>query len=286
MAQGNQRDPNLEQHPAGNLDDPYSRRRFLRAAVVGTAGVAGAAGVAGVILARNGGNTPGVLTKAFALNITPSNQTAACASFEDSTLAGTALPCVASNGSPTNPQITPSIYYFIFTAMDLPAGKYTFTAGQRVDTSGTNKSCPDSADGSLYTDIQANGTATDSSTDPLTYGDGGNGKNVHVDVTSDTVSCIPNESSNTGSLPGTAYKTLADIPSSGFSVTSGQNVQIFVKVAWGAGIPASDETVCMQGILTMVNSLATPVPNEEWTATASFNAMGAGHSCPSATPTA
>jgi hypothetical protein len=44
-----------EQQPAGVLNDPYTRRRFLRAAVVGTAGVAGAAGVAGVALASGHG---------------------------------------------------------------------------------------------------------------------------------------------------------------------------------------------------------------------------------------
>ena len=44
-----------ERQPAGGLNDPYTRRRFLRAAVVGTAGVAGAAGVAGVALASGHG---------------------------------------------------------------------------------------------------------------------------------------------------------------------------------------------------------------------------------------
>ena len=55
MAQDNDHGTLPEQQPSGVLNDPYTRRRFLRAAVVGTAGVAGAAGVAGVALASGHG---------------------------------------------------------------------------------------------------------------------------------------------------------------------------------------------------------------------------------------
>ena len=56
------KDNNLEQSPTSEPNDAQSRRRFLRAAVIGTAGVAGAAGVAGHVLAGRRANSPAVVS--------------------------------------------------------------------------------------------------------------------------------------------------------------------------------------------------------------------------------
>jgi hypothetical protein len=55
-------DNNVEQSPTDGLNDEQSRRRFLRAAVIGAAGMAGAAGVAGLALARSGTNSPAIVS--------------------------------------------------------------------------------------------------------------------------------------------------------------------------------------------------------------------------------
>ena len=52
------------QDPQSTLNDPQTRRKFLRTAVIGAAGVAGGAAVAGVVLSRQ---SPGLLTGQFAL---------------------------------------------------------------------------------------------------------------------------------------------------------------------------------------------------------------------------
>ncbi|MGO8947350.1 MAG: hypothetical protein ACLQUY_06760 [Ktedonobacterales bacterium] len=60
MAQDN--DNTTQQVPSDRLNDPQSRRRFLRAAVIGTAGAAGAAAVAGVAMTRNGASSPSIVS--------------------------------------------------------------------------------------------------------------------------------------------------------------------------------------------------------------------------------
>jgi hypothetical protein len=55
-------DNNVEQSPTDGLNDAQSRRRFLRAAVIGATGMAGAAGVAGLALARSSANSPAIVS--------------------------------------------------------------------------------------------------------------------------------------------------------------------------------------------------------------------------------
>ncbi len=64
MAEDNGQGANSEpeQQSGGMLKDPQSRRRFLRAAAIGTAGVAGVAGLAGVAQATG---APKILRHAF-----------------------------------------------------------------------------------------------------------------------------------------------------------------------------------------------------------------------------
>jgi hypothetical protein len=256
MARGNEQDPNREQQPAGNLDDPHSRRKFLRAAVVSTAGVAGAAGVAGVILARNGGSAPGVLTQTFVLASGPqvSGIETACASFEDSHLTGTALSSACPDVSGL---LTPSEYYFIFTAYDLPAGTYSFDAGQFLASPMPGPGpCPDSLS---YTPFS-------SSSKPLEYVNPGN--DVYVSIITpanpDTTSCTPAPAG--GQAPGNG---IGDLPVDGstattnLTVTAGQDVQIYVHLQLQDRVFADYggvKIVCVQGRLYSGTSVSgTPV---------------------------
>jgi hypothetical protein len=134
VAQDNEHNPSLEEHPAGKVNDPYSRRKFLRAAVVGTAGVAGAAGVAGVILSRS--KSPGLFTVGTALSgisIHDSN----CSACATTTSYGAFTPPIIINGMGN---ANPGDFFIWFTAPGLPAGTYdlTFTPDPNFSTNGTN----------------------------------------------------------------------------------------------------------------------------------------------------
>jgi hypothetical protein len=130
--------------------DPVSRRRFLRAAVIGGAGVAGGVTALGALAAS--GNLPGAI---------PVKQVFADTSFHD----GDCEMCVTSSSGADNVLVgddpnedevseetdagftinngkaqNPGDFYIFFTAPNLPPGTYhmTFTPDPGFSTKGTN----------------------------------------------------------------------------------------------------------------------------------------------------
>lgn len=124
-SQGANPNPNSEQEHTSTLNDPRSRRKFLRATVIGVGGVAGVAGAAGI--ARACGVTPGSV-KHLVGGVQPLSAT---------------VPTLTGYFEHTNPGPCTSTYsgtnkdggtnrYITFYAANLPAGTYTFNVTQTI----------------------------------------------------------------------------------------------------------------------------------------------------------
>jgi hypothetical protein len=197
-----------EQHSNGIITDPHSRRRFLRAAVVGTAGVAGAAGVAGVALAHRSNNSPSIL-RTFAFAQQQQTPVAACS-------AGLEIPGLDANEKPTSLPGTCITHYsgfkgpyaLVFLASQLPAGSYTFDVTQTFTPSG----------GSPTTGaIQPNGT-----TNPALPWD--------LDNTSNLV-FINQVAAGTGSAcPSGAFPSMTSTLPASYALASTMDVEIWIPI--------------------------------------------------------
>jgi hypothetical protein len=158
-------------NPQSTLNDPQSRRKFLRTAVIGAAGVAGGTAVAGAIIARQ---SPGLFNAQTAL---------AGVSIHDGNcsvcLTGSNFVQVSKDGS-GNYQITvkpngttgpgtPGTLFFWFTAPGLPGGSTapgtTYDLSFTYDTTKFNQN----PGNPFYRDVYSNGTAVSCpSKDPTT----------------------------------------------------------------------------------------------------------------------
>lgn len=121
---------NSGQDTEGALTGPRSRRKFLRAAVIGTAGVAGVAGVAGI--ARASGLSPNTLKNfsGTAQNAsTPPPPTTITGYFEETGPSDCTDTYYAGNGNDQGGRNR----YITFYIANLPAGDYSFDVSQSCD---------------------------------------------------------------------------------------------------------------------------------------------------------
>jgi hypothetical protein len=231
MAQDNDPGTISEQHPAGIPNDPYTRRRFLRAAVIGTAGVAGAAGVAGVARARSSGKAPSFLTHVLIAQQQQTMPPTFAINFEDAALAGDSS-CSSFYGGGNGLE-----RYFLFLGSNLPAGSYSFELTQQFFN-------PPNAAG----DIQP--TGTHSPTLPWEY-QGTQPISIDVEAPgSFSGSCA-------GAIPATAL--LFGPPSSPppivkFSLGATSDALIYVHLVYD-GTPTTGD------MITLTSTLTGPVSN-------------------------
>jgi hypothetical protein len=228
VAQDNNQGTGPEQQSTGLLNDPYTRRRFLRAAVVGTAGVAGAAGVAGVALGRSGGNAPSVLSHIFPALTGPSAPPSATAGFEDTGLGGN---CITNFGKNGKGQVED---YFIFVATNVAPGSYTFDVTQQNSGSITGTG-----------EVQPNGTGNAN----LPW-ETVNGQPVHVDVepASSVANACPDDG---GSVPsGTNVFPFSGLPATipSADIPTESDLVIYVHLIYD-GTPQSGDQTILTGTL-------------------------------------
>jgi hypothetical protein len=223
VAQDNDQGTLPEQQPSGMLNDPYTRRRFLRAAVVGTAGVAGAAGVAGVALARNGGKAPTSLSHVFTdLTHPPIFDD----TIEETTLSGGCGNTYGKGG------VVNTEAFGMFLAEYLTAGTYTFSLTQTFTPSGGS---PTSGA------IQQPGTAT--TTLPWEYGDAGNA--VFVDV--GTPGSLTTACTTSGTAVGTPFSSTDTVQ---WTLGGTSDVLIYVHLRYKGNKPASGDSTTFTGTLS------------------------------------
>jgi len=140
---GQRADFDQAQDHAGIIQNPQSRRKFLRVAAVGAAGVAGVAGAAGV--ARATGLAPKTLLHFNGSPQDPSTPTPdpKIAGYFEETKPG---PCVSTyTGSTGNGGINRYITFYI---SNLPSGNYSFDVTQTI---GANTGSIQSAGGGTAT---------------------------------------------------------------------------------------------------------------------------------------
>lgn len=258
----NYRAPEGSQMPAssgGYGSDEYSRRKFLRAAVIGTAGVAGAAGVAGVVLAQRGGSVaPGIISIRQVSGTSDGDYKAL---FED-TNCGTgktsteAAQCGNYTGSNTftvnqNGKTTePGSFFVVLAIHGLPgqAGgtTYSILAQEKLSTE------PDTQ----YANIPTSGNG--SSSQPFEYQQANSNVQIYEYPTGTIVGTGPyalstapyNSPSHTDSVD------FANSPGNTFQLTSTQDVLIFIHVNWGnkAGTIGGTGTETIDFQITLTNT--------------------------------
>ncbi len=233
----------------GPLNDEYSRRKFLRAAVVGTAGVAGAAGVAGVVLTQHGSG-PGLLsTHAFPLTsvhptYTPCLENTFCGTAGDSGCASVGTLCSTDDYAQS--------YFAVLAITNLALNTtYTFDLEQQVNSTSSAGWQP------IHAKVTGQNHSPD--TQPWCYQAGSNGGNVifyYVDPTKGTnpiqssdcpyqqpanASQVTGGTTGSDSVPAT-FTTPSSVPSGAGTV----DVLIFVHLSWGATTPSSTEHVYLR----------------------------------------
>jgi hypothetical protein len=223
VTEDNQQHTDPEQRPAGMLDDPYSRRRFLRAAVVGTAGVAGAAGVAGVVLARNGGKAPSILKPFIGSLAQPSRETNQMC-FEDTNFNETTDIIIGSNGK------VKGSFFVVFAMSDLPTDSYSLEVTQQ-------------ADGGPTTDITSSST-------PFAFASSGG----QVLIYEEPAGTLPLPLACPFTKPGGTATFNESTDPATFPVSgSAQDVLVFFHITWSGGTigsKGSTETITFTGTLT------------------------------------
>jgi hypothetical protein len=226
VSQDNNQGTGPEQNSTGLLNDPYTRRRFLRAAVVGTAGVAGAAGVAGVALARNGGKAPSTLGHVFDDLTHPPH-------FDD-TLEETMLKGGCGNTYGSGAATVNTEAFAMFLAEFLTPGAYTFTLQQTFTPNGGSPTT-----GAIGTP-PGGGTATL----PWEYGDPGN--TIFVDV--ETAGSITTPCTTAGTTAGTGFNPPP--PTVSWTLSKTSDVLIFVHLRYDGNTPASGDSTTFTGTLS------------------------------------
>ena len=217
--------PEPEQHSGGMLKDPQSRRRFLRAAAIGTAGVAGVAGLAGVAQATG---APKILKHAFGLT-GPISGSSSLEGFFEGTAPGTCTSTYSSTSADggTNRFVT-------FYISGLPAGNgYSFSVTQDI--------------GGGPQAIQPSGT--NDATRPWEFIHN-NSSAVHVVMDAQTDhSCPAGPSDDLNGSNSTGHSNFAFT----FNVPSGtHNVAIYTHVSIGNGVTIPNST-------TFTGTLSGPV---------------------------
>lgn len=207
MAEDNGQGANLEpeQQSGGMLKDPQSRRRFLRAAAIGTAGVAGVAGAVGVAQATG---APKVLKTFLGVHpnaSTPPPPPTIDGFFEDTGPGPCLDPKEYGGGSGQGPLNR----YVVFYIKNLPQGTYSFNVTQDI--------------GAGPVAIAASGGGTN--TQPWEFAPG---NPIHVVVyAANTEPSCPTDLTGLGTHPFSAFSV--SIPSTDFT-TSNNDVAIFVHV--------------------------------------------------------
>lgn len=217
MAEDNGQGANSEpeQQSGGMLKDPQSRRRFLRAAAIGTAGVAGVAGLAGVAQATG---APKILRHAFGAPDSHISGGSSLEGFFEGTAPGT---CTATYNSTnadggTNRFIT-------FYISNLPAGNgYSFNVTQDI--------------GAGAVAIEANGSS--SATQPWEFAQKNSSVHVVMDAAADhACPAGPSDDLNgSNSTPHNNYSFTFDVPS------GTHNVAIYTHVDIADGVTIPDST--------------------------------------------
>lgn len=234
MAEDNGQGANLEpeQQSGGMLKDPQSRRRFLRAAAIGTAGVAGVAGAVGVAQATG---APKILKQVFGgATEGPSGQPPSADGFFQDTGMSTAGDCAAGNYYGGGSGQGPLNRYVTFYINDLPSGTYSFNVTQDIGA------------GPVPIAAQGSGSATQ----PWEFG-GATAIHVVVKSASSTEPSCPTgpQDSLTGSPPSVyAFSTFASNTVT-ITTSSTNDVVIYVhieidknKVGSGKAIPTLPST--------------------------------------------
>lgn len=142
MAGDNGQGANLEpeQQSGGMLKDPQSRRRFLRAAAIGTAGVAGVAGAVGVAQATG---APKILKQVIGLHPNVSGEQVTITGYFKHTTTTESDNCTSTYSSTNADGGTGR--YVVFYINSLPSGHYFFDVTQTI--------------GGVTNDLLANGAA-------------------------------------------------------------------------------------------------------------------------------
>lgn len=216
--------------PGGPGHDDYSRRKFLRAAVIGTAGVAGAAGVGGFVLAQRGGSlAPGLVRIGVLSTISAHTTYTPC--FEDTGFND--VDTLSGSGGSYNANAS---YFAVLGIHSLPQGA-TFTIDVQQELVG---------DSHGYQPIQGQVTGKNTTPGyaPFAYQSNGNNALAWYEKAGSIAAACPY------SKP--SADTTADAKGSGApftfapSGTGTTDVTFFLHLSWGASVPTSSETVNIQ----------------------------------------
>jgi hypothetical protein len=214
----------MQPSAGGPINGDYSRRKFLRAAVIGTAGVAGAAGVSGVVLARRGGSAPTLTKSTFLTTVSAGTSFMPC--FEDTTFSD-----VSALGGTSGNNYTSS-YFAVLGIHSLPQGAtYTINVQQQVNSDG-------------YKDIQQPPTGNGKTPDdaPFAYQSKNGSVLIYYETAGSLAADCPYSKPD-----GTANVNAAAVPVSFTPAGSGTtDVLFFLHLSWGADTPTSTETVDIQ----------------------------------------
>jgi hypothetical protein len=203
--------PELEQQSGGMLKDPQSRRRFLRAAAIGTAGVAGVAGAVGVAQATG---APKILHQVLGGTSGVSNTNPSIDGFFEHTDPG---PCTSTYSG--NQKDGKTGRFITFYISNLPSGNYIFTVTQDI--------------GAGPVALETNGNSTASQ--PWEYAQGTS--SIHLVVrTAGTKPVCPTDSLGSAS-PFNSFPIT--ITSSTFSGTHDVAIYAHIDINGGVTIPSS-----------------------------------------------
>lgn len=257
----NYRAPEGSQMPAssdGLGNDGYSRRKFLRAAVIGTAGVAGAAGVAGVVLAQRAGSAPGLLTIRQVSGTSDGDYNALfedtnCGTGKTSTEAaqcgnytGSNKFTVNQNGKATNP----GSFFVVLAIRGLPGQAlgttYSILAQEKLSTA------PDTS----YATIPTSGHGT--SSQPFEYQQANSNVQIYEYPTG-TISGSGPFALSTAPYNSPSHTDSVDVANGStdtFQLTSTHDVLIFIHVTWGnsAGKIGGTGTETIDFRITLTNT--------------------------------
>lgn len=236
--------PGTPTSQGGTFNQDVSRRKFLRAAVVGTAGVAGAAGVAGIVLHNstkpsmsNLGVYTGISTDPGYGYLEPTEQ--------DYDI--TQLPTTDTvSGKKVN---YTSSFWLALGIPNLDVGTYNVYVQQEVGTQGYLN---------IYPQLTGKNTSPDNQ--PFAYNTNGNNVQVFTSAANTIGTTGPYSFTKTetpvaaasSADPGGALQFV--VSSSATPPATTMDVRIFVHLSWGAAAPTTTETVYLKFTVTNVNT--------------------------------